>query len=103
MLYDSTKALLRSILRELELPRDDIGWDEQIESGKQCLYELAQMSRPFYRAYQTETMASPAGVTNPASERLSRALPHVKSMLVAMRRKDRNAALASGRGALAAM
>lgn len=102
MLYDSTKTLLQSILRDLEVPQE-VGWDDQIESGKQCLYEIYQMSRPSYRAYKTENLPSKSGVYNPVSEKLTRAVPHVKSMLSAMRRKDRAAALESGRGALASM
>ena len=52
MLYDSTKGLLQNILRSLETP-EKLGWDDQVESGKQCLYEMHQMSRPQYKAYRT--------------------------------------------------
>src|SRR5664279_1395557 len=45
MLYDSTKALLQSILRSLETT-GEIRWDEHTESGNACLYEMHQMSRP---------------------------------------------------------
>src|ERR1039457_4953675 len=53
MLYDSTKALLQSILRSLETT-GEIRWDEHTESGNACLYEMHQMSRPLYKAYRTD-------------------------------------------------
>jgi len=52
MLYDSTKSLLRGILQSLETP-GNVGWDDQVESGKQCLYEMHQMARPEYKGYRT--------------------------------------------------
>ena len=42
MLYDSTKALLQSILRSLEA-NGEIPWDEHTESGNACLYEMRQI------------------------------------------------------------
>ena len=44
MLYDSTKVLLRSILRSLQ-STDKVGWEDQVESGSECLYEIHQMAR----------------------------------------------------------
>jgi hypothetical protein len=52
MLSDSTKTLLKTILESLQAPKE-VGWDDQIESGNQCLYEMHQMTRPSYRAYKT--------------------------------------------------
>src|ERR1051325_810058 len=100
MLYDSTKNLLQNILRSLETP-EKLGWDDQIESGKQCLYEMHQMSRPLYKAYRTEGVKSP-GVA-PVSAKVTKAIPHVKVMGRAIRRKDQATALQSGRAALAEM
>ena len=92
MLYYSTKTLLSSILQSLERS-DDIAWDDHIESGKECLYEMFQMTGP--------------GVT-PATEvpfcaTLDMAIPHVKSMLKAIRRQDRAMAIEHGKMAFAAM
>ncbi len=89
MLYNSTKTLLQNIVQSLETG-DVAEWDDQIESLKSCLYEMHQMSRPC-RAYQ------------PVSDRMNQAVPHVKSMLSAVRRKDVSSALSSGRAALAVM
>lgn len=89
MLYNSTKTLLQSIVQSLE-SGDGLEWDDQIESLKSCLYEMHQMSRPS-RAYQ------------PVCERMNQAVPHVKSMLSAIRRKDHVAAVSSGKAALAVM
>jgi hypothetical protein len=89
LLYNSTKVLLQSIVQSLE-SGDTAEWDDQIESLKSCLYEMHQMSRPSH-GYQ------------PVSQRLNQAVPHVKSMLSAIRRKDQASALNSGKAALAVM
>src|SRR5215467_4484180 len=102
MLYDSTKSLLRNILQSLEKP-GDIGWDDQVESGRQCLYEMHQMARPEYKGYRTEgPNGKPAGPV-PVSTKVTRAIPHVKNMVSAMRRRDHATALQSGKAALAEM
>ncbi|SRR6266567_842881 len=102
MLYDSTKSLLRGILQSLETP-NGVGWDDQVESGKQCLYEMHQMARPEYKGYRTEgPNGKPAGPV-PVSAKVTRAIPHVKVMVHAIRRKDQATALESGKAALAEM
>jgi len=102
MLYDSTKSLLRGILQSLETP-GNVGWDDQVESGKQCLYEMHQMARPEYKGYRTEgPNGKPAGPV-PVSAKVTRAIPHAKAMVSAIRRKDQATALESGKAALAEM
>jgi hypothetical protein len=101
MLYDSTKGLLQGILRSLETP--DVGWDDHIESGKQCLYEMHQMSRPLYKGYRTEGPNAKAPGLVPVSTKVTRAIPHVKLMVNAIRRKDQATALECGKAALAEM
>ena len=97
MLYNSTKTLLKTILDSLK--PDEVGWDDQIESGNQCLYEMHQMTRPSYRPYKVAGSDKwPSHVPDGAG--LSRALPHVKAMMSAIRRRDRATALESGRAAL---
>ena len=92
MLYNSTKTLLRNMLQSLE-EADEIAWDDHIESGKECLYEMFQMTGP--------------GVTGaaeaPVAGSLSRAIPHAKAMLSALRRRDRATAVEHGKVALAEM
>jgi hypothetical protein len=101
MLCDSTKTLLRGILESLEDP-DQADWDGRIESGNQCLYEMHQMTRPSYQAYKTVSLDKwPSHI--PDSERLHRAMPHVKAMARAIRRSDRAAAVECVKAALAAM
>ena len=68
MLCDSTKTLLQTILQSLQAP-DQAGWDDQIESGNQCLYEMHQMTRPSYRAYKTASSAQVA-FTRPGWRRI---------------------------------
>ena len=100
MLNDSTKTLLQGIVQSLEAV-DKLGWDDLIESGKECLYELHQMTRPSYRAYRTTSSDAQFPVRIPDFEGLRLAIPHVKSMVAAMRCKDRATALESGKAALA--
>ncbi|MGA1996325.1 MAG: hypothetical protein ABSH45_11165 [Bryobacteraceae bacterium] len=101
MLYDSTKLLLSGILRSLE-NRGQVEWEDQAELGSECVYEMHQMARPQYRGYRTNA-PNQAPVLVPVSERAARAIPHMKSMVRAIRRKDQTAALDSGKAALAEM
>ena len=101
MLYDSTISLLQSMLQSLET--DKAGWDNQIESGKQCLYEMHQMSKPQYKGYRTEGPKGKTAVLVSVSENVNRAIPHVKAMARAIRQKDRATALQSGKAAIAEM
>jgi hypothetical protein len=101
MLYDSTKTLLRSMLRSLQ-STENIGWDDQIEAGGTCLYEIHQMARPLYKGYRTDPVKG-SPVLVPVYERAARAIPHVKSMVKAIRRKDQAMAVQNGEAALAEM
>lgn len=101
MLYDSTKVLLRGILWSLQTT-EKVGWEDQAESGSACLYEIHQMARPKYQAYRTDA-SSKGTLIVPVYERAARAIPHVKSMVRAIRRKDQAAAVQSGSAALAEM
>jgi hypothetical protein len=99
MLYESTKVFLDSVLRSLQNP-DSAGWDDHEESATECLYEMHQMARPQYKGYRTDG-ANKSPVLVPVYERAARAIPHIKSMAKAIRRKDQLAALENGRAALA--
>jgi len=101
MLCDSTKNLLRSIIHSLETPGQS-EWDDQIESSKQCLYEMHQMTRPSYEAYKkTASEKWPTHIPNGAD--MNRAMPHIKAMVSAIRRRDRTSAIENGKVALAEM
>jgi hypothetical protein len=101
MLYDSTKTLLWSILQSLEV--DNAGWEDQMESGKECLYELHQMSHPLYKDLPTGGTSDKVARRAGTSEQARRAIPHVKNMVNAIRRQDRASAVASSKAALAEM
>lgn len=96
MLYDSTKSLLQNILGALQTV-DDTGWDDPTESGNACLYEMHQMSGSLDALHKNATLAA----QNTLVERLNRAIPHVRTMMIAIRHKDQIQALESGRVALA--
>ncbi len=101
MLYDSTKTLLWSILQSLEV--DNAGWEDQMESGKECLYELHQMSHPLYKDLPAGGTSDKVARRAGTSEQARRAIPHVKNMVNAIRRQDRASAVASSKAALAEM
>jgi hypothetical protein len=102
MLYDSTRSLLQGILRSLETD-DQTGWDDQTESGNACLYEMHQMSKPLYKAYKSDSLRTDSLVQRTLQDRLGRAMPHVRTMVIAIRHKDQPRALESGKTALAEM
>jgi hypothetical protein len=94
MLYESTTLLLRSIVDSLE-SGDETKWDDHLEFGYQCIYELFQMCRPERRKYN--------GYVATVFERASRAIPHVKQMNRAIRQRDRATAIECGRAAVLKM
>lgn len=102
MLQESTKGLLSEIVKRLETA-GEVDWDDQGQSGRECLYEMHQMTRPSFQAYRVESSDAKWPSHLPDSTKLNRALPHVKAMVSAIRRKDRGAALISGKAALAEM
>jgi hypothetical protein len=102
MMYDSTTRLLQSILLSLETS-DETGWDDRTESGNSCLFEMHQMSAPLYRAYRSDS-ASPRSLAQGGfHDKLRRAMPHARSMVIAIRHHDRSGAIESGKTALAEM
>ena len=82
MLYDSTKNLLQSILLSLETG-DETLWDDQTESGNACLYEMHQMSGRLYKAYKSDSLNAHSVVQSSLPEKLNRAMPHVRTMVIA--------------------
>jgi hypothetical protein len=98
MLYDSTKTLLRTIVQSLETS-DKPAWDDLIESGQECLYEMHQMTRSLCRA--NNHADSDKRFRGLHLARLSRSMPHTKAMVAAIRHQDRATALESGNAALA--
>jgi len=101
MLCDSTKTLMRTILHSLDAP-DQTGWDDPVEFGNECLYEMHQMTRPSYQAYKTSGSERwPSHLRDFAA--FNRAMPHVKAMMTAIHHKDRTTAIESGNAALAEM
>ena len=95
MFYGNTKSLLESIVRGLqtEPPQNEAEWQAQTELVQGCLAEMVEMSEP--------TVHPSMGVTSryvhrPVADKLNRAMPYVRSMLTAMRDRDRTTALAHG-------
>jgi hypothetical protein len=95
MWYGNTKSLLESIVRGLntEPPQDDAEWQAQTELVQVCLTEMVEMSEP---TVNPSMGATSRYVHRPVADKLNRAMPHVRSMLTAMRERDRTTALAHG-------
>lgn len=101
MLFDSTKTLLRSIVQALA-ENNETEWENHRLSAIECLFELHQTARSASRNYRSD--ANPKfRVAAPATEGALRAIPSVKLMAAAIRRRERVAAIESGRNAIAAM
>jgi hypothetical protein len=56
-----------------------------------------------YKPYKSDSMNSSSTAQSTLSERLNRAVPHVRKMVIAIRHKDQPVALESGKTALAEM
>ena len=95
MWYGNTKNLLESIVRGLktEPPQNDAEWQAQTELVQACLTEMVEMSEP---TVNLSMGATSRYVHHPVADKLNRAMPHVRSMLTAMRERDRTTALAHG-------
>ena len=93
MWHGNTKNLLESIVRGLktEPPQDDAEWQAQTELVQACLTEMVEMSEPTVNQAMGATSRY---VHHPVADKLNRAMPHVRSMLTAMRERDRTTALA---------
>jgi hypothetical protein len=93
MFYGSTKTLLESIVRGLktEPPQSEAEWQAQTELVQGCLSEMAAMSEP-----TVHPSMGTRYVHRPVADKLNRAMPHLRSMLMAMRDRDRITALAHG-------
>src|SRR5260370_14592180 len=95
MWYVNTKNLLESIVRGLETdpPQSDAEWQVQTDLVQACLAEMVEMSEP---TVNSSMGATSRYVHRPVADKLNRAMPHVRSMLTAMRDRDRSTALAHG-------
>lgn len=100
MMYESTRTLLQRIVQSLAVT-DDIAWDDQIESGRECLYEMHQMTRVLTLPDKTAYHRWAASI--PDLGKLQKAIPHVKEMVAAIQQRDQPTALHTGKAALAKM
>ena len=102
MVYDSTKTLLCSIIRSLETA-DEAAWDDLHELGKECIYEMSQMTRQSYQPCRKDSANTQWPSRLPDSDKSLEAMPHVKALVSAIRHRDQATALESAKAALAAM
>jgi hypothetical protein len=64
---------------------------------------MHQMCKPRYKAYKSDSLNADSAGPSTIPESLNRAIPHVRTMVIAIRQKDQTRAIASGRAALAAL
>ena len=102
MVYDSTKTLLCNIIQSLATG-DEVAWDDLLELGKDCIYEMSQMTRQSYQPCRKDSANTQWPSSLPDSEKGIVAMPHVKAMVSAIRHRDQGTALESAKAALAAM
>lgn len=95
MWYGNTKSLLDSIIRWLKTDEvhDDAEWQAQTDLARACLAEMVEISEPTVNPLSG--MAS-RYVHRPATDKLNRAMPYLRSMLAAMKEHDKATALALG-------
>jgi len=94
MLFESTSVFLRNIVQALE-SENETRWDDHTEAGSQCIYELHQMASS--SSLRADPNLYPTSA-NPDSA--VRAIPYMKRMNLAIRHKDRSAAVEAGKAAL---
>jgi hypothetical protein len=99
MFYGSTKSLLDSIIRQLktESPEGDDEWQAKTDVVQTCLEEMVVLSEPVVSPL---VGSGSRYVHRPVADKLNRAMPHVRSMLTAMRDHDRITAVIHGEIAL---
>jgi len=92
MVFESTTRLLLKIVQSLANDFD-VPWEDDLEFGRQCIYELHQMSR--HEDVQSTLVT--------ASNRALSAIPYVKLMNSSIRHRDRVVAIENGRKAIREM
>jgi hypothetical protein len=95
LLHGTLKSLLEGIVRWLgmEISQNDAEWQAHADLVQSCLSDMVEIMEP--------TEVRSIGVTSryfphSVADKLNRAMPHVRSMLTAMRDRDRTTALAYG-------
>ena len=102
MVYDSTKTLLCIIIQSLETA-DEAAWDDRLELGRDCIYEMSQMTRQSHQPCRKDPADTQWPSHLPDSAKGIQAMSHVKVMVSAIRHRDQATALGSAKAALAAM
>ena len=93
--HGTTEILLEGVVRWLgtEISQNDAEWQAHTDLVQSCVAEMLEI---------TELTVSPSKggtsrhVHRPVVDKVNRAMPHVRSMLTAMREHDRTTALAHG-------
>ena len=93
---NTTKSLIDGVVRWLktEPSPHDAEWQAHTDLVQVCLEEMVEMS------VNPAKKASPRCVHRPVADKLNRAMPHVRSMLIGMWEHDRTTALAHGQTTL---
>ena len=102
--YELVESDLKSIVDWSMTDDTDEGhWEDQVEIADTCLFEMQKKLRPITPTYKTGTRSAPMPIPSPYEDRLVRAIPHVETLLVALRKRNRVEARTSGNAALTEM
>ncbi|MGA3099227.1 MAG: hypothetical protein ABSF25_22445 [Bryobacteraceae bacterium] len=93
MWYDRTVEQIRQITRWLESADEEV-WPEQTTLALETLSEVERMAAP------KEGRNKGTAQIVPGDPKMQRALPHIRAMVSAMQRRERQRALESGMAAL---
>jgi hypothetical protein len=77
----------------MEISQNDAEWQAHTDLVQSCLAEMVEITEP---TENRSIGATSRDVPRPVAEKANRAMPHVRSMLTAMRDHDRTTALAHG-------
>src|SRR6476646_7379126 len=91
--HRTTADVLEGIVRWLYTgpSENDAEWEAHAELVQSCLAEMAEITET---TDSRSIGATSRNVPRPVAEKVNRAMPHVRSMLTAMREHDRKTALA---------
>jgi hypothetical protein len=90
--HNTTKGLIDGVVRWLKTApsRSDAEWQAHADLVQGCLEEMTEM------AFNPSNGVPAKCARRPVADKLDRAMPHVRSMLIGMWEHDRTTALAHG-------
>ena len=101
-MYSGIKADIESVFQWLR-GSDEIQWEAQIVTLSDAISDAGLMALPRTRPDKTGTGSQEPATVLPGTREIGTALPYLRAMLAAVQRRNRAAALQSGRAALSSL